>query len=215
MRVTSYIEPKAVERAVNRAAPKTLRQAGAYVRAVAKNSIRVRKNRNKASMPGTPPHGHPDSRGAKGFKKTIVFGVTANRRAVLIGPMYVKGGMSNVGRLHEFGGTRKVRSVDPEKFDNGIKIGDEGPVTMRHFVRSRDTVVRRDSHKDPATGRKVVWIRIRTKTQAEHSTRLYRRMARAYAEKVTAKYPARPFMGPALERSTPKLSAFWRNSVKP
>ncbi len=29
-----------------------------------------------------------------------------------------------------------------------------------------------------------------------------------------AHYPARPFMGPALERSEPKLAAFWHDSVK-
>lgn len=28
------------------------------------------------------------------------------------------------------------------------------------------------------------------------------------------RYPARPFMGPALERSEPKLASFWQDSVK-
>ncbi len=29
-----------------------------------------------------------------------------------------------------------------------------------------------------------------------------------------ARYPARPYMGPALERSEPKLARFWHDSVK-
>jgi hypothetical protein len=32
--------------------------------------------------------------------------------------------------------------------------------------------------------------------------------------KLAMKYPARPFMGPALEKSAPALPAFWRKSVK-
>lgn len=215
MKVTGYIEPKAVQRAVDRAAPKSLRSAGAYVRAVARNSIRMRKNRNKHSMPGTPPYTHPDSNGLKGLKKTIVFGVTSSKQSVLIGPMYVKGGLANAGRIQEFGGTRMVRSFDADKFERGIRVGDEGPVTMRHFSKRKDSVIRRDTHPDPITGRAVVWVRIRTKTQAAHSTRLFRRMTRKYSASVLAHFPPRPYMGPALKRSTPKLSKFWYNSVRP
>ena len=32
--------------------------------------------------------------------------------------------------------------------------------------------------------------------------------------KRAARYPARPYMGPALERSEPKLAALWHDSVK-
>ena len=46
-KIKTYVEPKAVQRAVDRKAPETLRSAGAYVRAVAKNSIKTRKNKKQ------------------------------------------------------------------------------------------------------------------------------------------------------------------------
>lgn len=211
--IKTDLDMRAVERAVQKDAPNTLRRAGAYVRAVAKNSIKQRKNPDIASAPGSPPVSHKN-KGNPGFKRTILFGVTPSGTSVLVGPMHVKGGLANVGRIHEFGGKRVIRAIDADKFDNGLKIGDDGPVTMRH-IRKKDSIIRSDPHRDPATGRKVVWIRLRTKTQAEHSTRLYRRMSRKYARKIAVNYPARPYMGPALERSAPKLSKFWHNSVKP
>lgn len=203
-----YWHPKAVQRAVDRKAPETLSQAGAYVRAVVRNSIKHRKDKNKKSLPYTPPHNHT------WLKKSIIFGVAADKKSVLVGPMYLKRGLLNAARLQEFGGKQLIKALDPEKFKKGMKVGDEGPVTNRNFNPRKDSVIRRDPHVDPATKRRVVWVTLRTKTQAEHSTRLYRRMAKKYAVTKLANYPARPYMGPALERSTPKLSKFWANAVR-
>lgn len=207
-KIKTYVEPKAVQRAVDRKAPETLRAAGAYVRRVAQNSIKTRKNKNKASQPGTPPHNHTF------IKKSIVFGVVPDRKVVLIGPMHLRGGHKNVARIQEFGGNAVMNVVDPDKW-NGMKIGDEGPVTIKHFSKRKDLVKRRDPHKDPATGRMVIWITLRTQTQADHSTRLYRRLSNKYPVKKLVGFPARPYMGPALVRSTPKLGKFWQNSVRP
>lgn len=204
----SYVEPKSVQKAVDREAPKTLASAGAYLRAIAMRSIKHRSDKNKESAKGTPPHNHT------WIKKSIVFGVVPKENKVLIGPMYKKAGLANAARLQEFGGTGKVRDIDFEKFNKGIKIGDTGPVTARHFAKTKDTVIKHDANSDPRTGRKLVWIKIRTTSQAEHSTRIYRRIAK-FAKMRRAYWPQRAYMGPALTRGTPKLTKFWQNSVRP
>lgn len=202
---------KAVEKAVEKSAPETLSQAGRYNMFVARSLIKQRKNPNKSSAPGTPPHSHK-FKANPGFKRTIVYAVAPDRKSVVIGPKLVRSGLSNVARTHEFGGTQRIRDVDPELAD-GVAIGNTAPVTVVNKT-SRDNVIKTDPDPDPRTGRRVVWIKIRTKTQAAHSSRLYKRMTRKYAKYRTVRYPARPYMRPSLELSRPKLAAFWKNSVK-
>lgn len=201
---------RAVERAVERSAPQTLLQAGRYNWMIARGLIKQRKNPNKSSAPGTPPHSHRGNTNP-GFKKTIVYALAPDRKSVVIGPKLVRAGLSNIARVHEFGGTQRVRDVDPD-LANGVTIGKIAPVTVYNRAK-RDAIVKNDPNRDPKTGRRVVWIRIRTKSQAAHSNRLYRRMNRKYARYHIARYPARPYMRPSLELSKPKLAAFWRNSI--
>ena len=202
---------KAVERAVEKSAPSTLLQAGKYNMYIARSLIRQRKNPNRASSPGTPPHSHRGG-GNPGFRRTIVYALAPDKKSVVIGPKLVRAGLSNIAKTHEFGGVRQVRDVDPELAD-GVRIGDRAPVTMLN-VSKKDNIIKNDPNIDPKTGRRVVWIRIRTKSQAAHSSRLYKRMTKKYAQKRMVSYPARPYMRPSLELSRPKLSAFWKNSVK-
>lgn len=202
---------KSLQRAINRETPKTLLQAGRYTWGIARDLIKQRTNPDNSSSPGSPPHSHKSAFSA-GFKKTIAYALTLDRKAVVIGPKLVRDGLSELARVHEFGGMREVNDIDPELWD-GVEIGDTAPVTYR-YVTSKDTVVRNDNRPDPRSYRVVKWIRIRTKGQAKHATRLYRRLVRKYPQKVMARYPARPYMRPALKLATPKLSAFWRNSVK-
>jgi hypothetical protein len=202
---------KNLEKILARENPETLSQAGDFVRRVARSLVRQRKNPNIASAPGTAPHSH---RGGDnpGFKRTIVHAMDG-KNTVLIGPQLVRGGLSNVARVHEFGGTQKILGTAPG-LENGVDIGDEAPVTIRNISSRKDRIIREDSHVDPKTGRKVVWIKIRTKSQMRHSNRLYRRMNKKYGKMVRANYPARPYMRPALDLSRPKLSKFWRGTIK-
>lgn len=202
---------RALERAVDRATPKSLLEAGRYVWRIARASIKQRKNPDKASAPGQAPHSHRSGTNS-GFKKTIVYAPTNDKQAILIGPQLVKGGLNNIARIHEFGGSKLVKETSPG-LEDGVNIGDTAPVTVQHLTK-RDSVIHKESHVDPRTGRKIVWIKIRTKTQAQHSQRLYFRLRRKYGKKIQAFYPARPYMAPALELSKPKLSRFWRASVK-
>jgi len=206
-KVKIEVKEEAIQKAVDKNAPTSLKSAGAYVRRVAMSSIPQRKNPELHSRPGKPPASHA------GFKKTILFALTSDRRTVVVGPRYVKGGLTNIARIHEFGGSRRVPVIDVDHFKNGFRVGEEGPMRTDRLTK-RDEIVRRSNVLDPRTHRKVVWIKLRTERQAEMASRLYPRIASLEAKKKTVKYPARPYMGPALTRSLPKLTSFWKRAVK-
>lgn len=208
---TKIVMTKAVERAVAKAAPKNLKEAGRYVRGVTRSLIKQRRDPNKSSAPGRSPHSHASGFN-KGFKRTIASALN-DKYSVVIGPKLVRTELSEISRVHEFGGTRRVRDV-PEDLRDGVHIGDVAPITVKYFSKKKDTIIKKDIHTDPRTGREVVWVRIRTKSQALHSQRLFNRMMRKYARKVNVYYPARPFMRPALRLSKSKLSKFWYYSVR-
>ena len=183
-KVEVKMNTKAVQRAVDRSAPTTLSRAGAYLRAIARNSIKRRKNPNKSSAPGTPPHHHST------FKNTIRWALSPDKQTVYIGPEIVRGGLANAGRLHEFGGVRNL----PKQF-KGYKEGQSGPISV-----NADGSLRH--------------IRLRTAKQIAKAERLARQHY-PWLSGGVRRYPARPFMRPALYAGLPKLSNFWINAITP
>lgn len=89
----------AVVNAVRNGNLKALRQAGAYVRKSARNSVKKSKH---SSIAGTPPH---TRRGL--LKRSLLFGVEPRRMAVVIGPAFKFVGISMTA--HEFGGMYRHR----------------------------------------------------------------------------------------------------------
>jgi len=89
----------AVVNAVRNGNLKALRQAGAYIRKAARHAV---QKSAKSSAPGTPPH---TRRGL--LKRSLLFGVEKERRAVVIGPAYQFIGISMTA--HEFGGMYRHR----------------------------------------------------------------------------------------------------------
>lgn len=210
------IDDKAVQRAVDKAMKPTLMGAGRYVMNIVRASLHQRKDPNKSSTPGKPPFSHA-SNFNKGFKKTVVYAMEESGKAVLVGPMLVRPGMSEIAKSHEFGGTRKVTEYWHSEMDvNDFKAGTVAPVRKKYVTR-RDAIVRTDPNNDPETGETVFWIRLRTASQVKHSVRLFKRMSKAYTKTNIRRghYPPRPFMLPGLIYATPKLATFWQNSVKP
>ena len=193
-----------IQKAVDKANQAVLRRCGAYVRKIARDFIRHKSNPERHSEPLHSPYDH------FGLKQSVIFVVDGD--AVYIGPRHIRGGLANVARLHEFGGEAVVKDIDMELWD-GVKQGMVGPVTVRNLRRS-DRVVRHDSRTDPKTGRKVVWVHIANRRQAEHSTRLYHRLMRNSTATRLVRYPPRPYMAPALMKALPNLSSMWKNSIK-
>ena len=175
---------KAVEKAINRSAPNTLGRAGAYLRAIAKNSIKRRKDPNLSSAPGTPPYHHSN------FKHTIKFAVSTQEKAVYIGPEIVRGGMENAGRMHEFGGVK--RNTAP-----AVKYNLEMPGPIKGTNRND-----------------AVFIILKTARQVAKAERVAEKIY-PWRQNRILRYPARPFMRPALMAGLPKLSKFWNNAITP
>ncbi len=96
MRVRNmFFDRPGVQRAVDKGKRKALAKAGAFVRQMAKQSIRKRKG---PSQPGRPPHSHEGS-----LKRHIYFGYDTQRDSVVIGPARLtKSG--DAPHILEFGG---------------------------------------------------------------------------------------------------------------
>lgn len=204
--------PWAVRRALESSQPKSFSQAGRLGMRVARGFLASYKNPNVASKAGSPPHSHSSGKN-KGFKKTVVYALRPDKKAVWIGPQAVAGGINEIAKTHEFGGSRKVVKGDPKLLD-GVEIGDVAPVLVSHIDHGLDKVLRLDKKTDPKSKGRIFWINIRTKSQAEHASRLYYRYCVAYKGYVLGKYPARPYMQPTLHAIAPKLPYFWRNVIK-
>lgn len=182
--VSVEIYNKAVRRAINRAAPRTLFSAGAYLRKIAYNSIKRRSNQNNSSRPGTPPHHHTT------FKNTIRFALSPDGSAVYIGPAIVSGGLENAGRLHEFGGTRYNKRNEKK-----YHIGGRGPISGTNSENAK-------------------FIRLRTALQVARAERVAKDIY-PWLSGGLQRFPARPYMRPALMAGLPRLSKFWHNVIKP
>lgn len=100
MRTEIRFESRRILAAVGRGNLKALRQAGAYIRKVARHAV---SRSAKASLPGRPPHTRQGL-----LKRAVLFGVEARREAVLIGPAASL--IGSVMAAHEFGGRFRGRN---------------------------------------------------------------------------------------------------------
>lgn len=203
--------PQAVMKLEAAARKRVLKRTGAYVRKVVQNLIRKRKK--KAAPPGHAPfyHGHRGPGGLT-FKQSILF--EADSYSVAIGPQDNR--WKDFGGLHEFGGTRSRKLLNPKKMERRYRIGEVGPVSTGKFKRQRRNIGGNfRGFTDPLDGSPVVFIRLTSKRQIEHARRLNRRMQKQYfSQNGMAKYPARPFMGPGFQLAKPKFAEFWRDAIR-
>lgn len=169
---------------------RSLGHAGGALRLTARRSIH---RSEEASRPGQPPH---TRRGR--LRESILYSVDKDRQRVIIGPVYSY--IRRIGACHEFGGTESPRE-NSKKWNPNWKIrpGGHGPL-----VFDRKTV----------TGNIG---RLRTPAQVARARRLAAEWKSAWNAKKQGgrrKYPARPFMGPALMKIRSRLPRMWASSVK-
>ena len=191
------------------ALPSFFRTAGAYIRKVAKNSIKRKSDYNKHSQPGTPPYAHGSINGGMDFKKSILF--HADKDGVVIGAIANR--LGNIARLHEFGGKNTITYIDHPAYRKKYKVGDIAPVSTKKLKNYKGSS---NGLKDPLTGYKVAFIKLETQTMAEHSTRLMARILREDKRFHTSKqisYPARPYMRPAYTKAEPYLLNIYKKQI--
>jgi hypothetical protein len=166
---------------------RNLGQAGAYIRGIAKRSIKVSP---EPSEPGKPPHTRKGR-----LKRGILFAVEKARQSVVIGPAASE--MGRIGHTHEFGGKEPPKARTGRKANWRIEIGGHGPIK--------------------AEGGKPLVSKLVSQKQVARASEIARSLPPSQGGPVSKKprkYPPRPFMGPALEVSKARLPRLWANSVK-
>lgn len=184
IRVRAKMTPDMLRRKTETATFRSLGHAGGTIRKTAYRSIRRRKN---PSRPGSPPSS-PTGRLRRSFRYEV------DRRApgVVIGPINEIAG--RLWNLHEFGGVGKPRKLKRHKF----RVGQYGPIRVKTLGNAA----------------KFARIKLLTAAQASRATRLIEQENQRRGAIKTARYRARPFMKPALDKHRGQLPKFWRDSVK-
>jgi hypothetical protein len=179
--------PERVVTKTRKASISNLRQAGAYIRGIARKSIKISPVK---SPPGKPP------RSRKGrLKDAIVFVVENDAQRVVVGPTATEVG--KIGGTHEFGGAEPPKIKKDRKPNWKLEVGGSGPV------------------RNDASG--VGFARLKTQAQVERAKQIaptiQAKQGGAPSNK-PRKYPPRPFMGPAFEIAKDRLPKLWAGSVK-
>lgn len=193
------------EKQIKRMKLRVLGRQGAFLRGAARRKIRRTNNPNRHSKPGYSPYTHTGK-----LKQAIEFRVDEDRETAVIGAR--KSWIGVIGAIHEHGGSKQMSLVRKDLLNKKFKKGDIGPVNVGRY--SEYSGIKGGGKIDPLGGGRVVYVQLKSIRQAEHATRLNRRLALQYHRKSTrAKYPERPFMAPALRETASKLKEFWQNAI--
>jgi len=186
VKVTVKMHTATLERAVEKGSFAGLRRAAGVVRLTAARSIRRRK---KASSPGRPPHTQTGK-----LKRLIRYDADERNMTAVIGPIP---GISaeTIWNLHEHGGNRK-RKFKPLAAKD-YEVGKAAPMRV-------------------GLGGKVRWVKIKTAKQAERAKSIVHvaNTVRENESKIDRHYEPRPFMKPALDKTSSSLPKLWQDSVK-
>lgn len=186
MKVRTKGEFRKVRKAAKRGTITSLGHAGAYIRGIAKKSIKI--------SPVYAPPGHPPHSRKGRLKHGIVYAVEKQRSAVLIGPTY--SAVGKIARTHEFGGTEPPKKLKGRKANWKLEVGGFGPIRV-----------------GPAGPE---FARLVTERQVARAKEIAATLPQGKGARVVPRrrYPKRPFMGPALMRSKERLPRKWQGSVR-
>lgn len=179
IRFRSHTNFNAVKIAMEKGNEAALRSSGAYLRKVARNSIKISE---QSSAPGQIPH----SRRGR-LKNAILFAVSPGKTSVIIGPTAASVGKT--GYYHEFGGVQIKKSKRRQ-----YRVGKPGPIKI--------------------DGNKVQWAILRNDKMLARAIDLDRAAWSDSSLVKQRRYPQRPLMRPALDKSLGRLPGFWENSIK-
>lgn len=213
LKASIVFAPKEIEKLEKRGRIGVLKRVGAYVRKAIQNSLKFRRDPWVKSKPGTPPYWHtPQGAHGMNLRSSILF--EADQFSVAVGPMAYR--WKDIGGLHEFGGMGQVKAIEKKFTDRVFKVGEIGPIAEGKFAsRISQSRIRESKYVDPLTRAKVIMVPLTSQKMANHATKLKNRIISMQKGrfKVMGKFPARPFVGPAFNRSKPHLAEFWRGAI--
>jgi len=186
LKLTAQTKPEfgKVSKAARKGTLSSLGQAGAYVRGIAKRSIKVSPDK---SEPGKPPHTRQGR-----LKIAIVFSVEKAQQDVVSGPNATEVG--KIGSTHEFGGTEPPKK-SKKRAGFKLQVGGTGP------IRTKDGKV--------VVAKLTTEAQVRRAAEIAHELPA----ASGQPSGKPRNYPARAFMGPALMIARERLPKLWENSV--
>jgi len=174
------------------------KRAGLYVMKAAQRSIR--KDRSKSKRPSKP--GRPPKTRAAGEPMRRIYSVPYGRKGgVIVGAVKLRGKSRGapVPGLHEHGLDAVIDVLDRRPGRD-----DKGRYTSRIAKRPTTEAQRRAFRAMAlASDRRVAEYNARRRMKIE-----------AMKERKRVNFPKRPFMGPALERSLPRLPKMWAGSIR-
>lgn len=188
-------------RRYKKAYPQTFRAAGAYIRAIAQKSIK-KTTSQEPSPPGKPPKTRAKE---GGLRKAIAY--AAEKESVVIGP--TQSGVGKIGHTHEFGGQEPPKTPPvARKYNWRLVIGGHGPIR----IKGSSVIVGRLTSAAQVERAKELAPAAMETSEVQYLDSLMAHWTTGRSK--VRKYPARPFMGPALQRSKERLPRLWANSVK-
>lgn len=181
-----FFDVAAVQDAVREAGqdPERLGQAGMVIRGKARTSMRQVAKKKTISAPGTPPRAHK----AEPNLRTILYAWDPVLRKMVVGPVLLAGARvrgETVPAVHEHGGLIQLPLLKIAKPPR--KHSGRKP-TRKQLAALKRKAQEHALLSAVSRGRRtIVWRAVR--------------------------YPARPFMQPALEAAIPRLAELWKGSV--
>ncbi len=192
MKTRMFLDRPEVERMIGRVAVQELKKTGAYMRAIARNSLKYpSKKRGEASQPGQVPLVHRPYGGAESpLKRLLFFEYDPSTKSVVIGPAIFPQASGAPNTL-EFGG--QVRRYNPRRRIR--QIGDAGEIrVMGRASRTTKRQTRRVLGSDVAVD--VTYAKLTTQAQADRANDLNEHLYGPLEEEFSQE--PRPFMRPAM-----------------
>lgn len=206
-----FLDTRTIEGAARKGSEKALAKAGAYLRNAGRWQLRRRKT---PSMPGQSPSVR--SKDSVATLRNILYGVDPAGPSMVCGPVglhakdFADGNITAgaVPGVLEFGGTLGIlEKFRPFNREGAIRaFGTRANQYVEEFGVLPEWVAR-DIYKQDFAKRVDrdlggIWVPASRKRRNRYLTRVR-----------TAKYAARPFMGPALDKSREKLPLLWAASL--
>jgi hypothetical protein len=211
---------------------KALARAGAYVRRTAANSIKRARRDSDGSFKPSPPGQPPRSRTGL-LKRFLLFSYDDRSDSVVVGPVRISSLSGQAPMLLEFGGTHQPSPQERTRRLRTRRLGDGGEIRIRALTpgapvpadlaasprrRQEEEGQRRVARRVRVFGEggkrtdyEVSYARLRSASQVLRANRINRYLFESRAK--AYRFPPRPYMAPALQRSLPHIPKGFRGAV--
>ena len=113
VKVKTLVNFDRIKKSVHKMNISSIRHGSAYIRKIARNSIKYRLKKRDSSLAGTPPHTHAKGKNM-GIRKAIIYAVDQNDAVGVIGVGFSN--LLDIDKAHELGGWYKFSRYRETRF---------------------------------------------------------------------------------------------------